>query len=110
MTLSPERELFNDAHKCSEIIQLLSNAQLLKIVINVGPEHQQLVKKIIFNISSGFYNAESKEYMKVHVIVFFMLSPAIINDFLGRGRVINVGFLLSLKTIFREITDNVHEE
>lgn len=39
-----------------------------------------------------------------------MLSPAIINDFLGRGRVINVGFLLSLKTIFREITGNVHEE
>lgn len=78
--------LYVDAHKYSEIMKLLS--------------HAKLVKEFIVNLPSGFNNVGSKEYIKVYVRGYcFVFSSKIINECLGRGRLITIVRLHYLNTI-----------
>lgn len=88
--------LYVDAHKCSEIMKLLS--------------HAKLVKEFIVNLSSGFNNVGGREYIKVYVRGHcFVFSSKIINECLGRGRPITIVRFPYLNTIAWEITCNIHE-
>ncbi|KAI5412899.1 hypothetical protein KIW84_057501 [Lathyrus oleraceus] len=98
--LELERELSDDAQKWSEIKELIRNDQLLKTVIDTWHCYPKLVKEFIVNLTSGFNNAESREYRKVRDrVCCFSLLPTIINEYLGHGILINVDRLPSLKTI-----------
>lgn len=52
---------------------LIFDAQLLKIMVGVGFYFPKLVKEFIVNLSSGFNNAKSIKYRKVHVRGHFFL-------------------------------------
>lgn len=66
--LTPERKPSFDAQKCNEIMELLSDVQLLKIMMKVGPFYPKLVKEFVVNLHIRFNNVESRNYRKVHVI------------------------------------------
>lgn len=58
-----------------------------------------------------FDDVGSAEFRKVHVLGnYFGLSPTIINNYLGSGRLINGDCILSMKTIAQEITENIHDD
>lgn len=63
----PERELSKEALKCEEIVEVLEDAQIIKIVSNIRPFYPELVKEFIINIPKKFNNAGSKDFEKVHV-------------------------------------------
>lgn len=53
----------------------------------------------------GFNDASSANLIKVHVCGhYYGFSRTIINEYLGRGRLINTDWLPSMKTIVHEIT------
>lgn len=103
----PERELFEEAQNIGEIIELLSDAQLLKIVIGIGSYYPKLVNEFIVNLPSGFNMSDSPNFKKVFVRSHcFNISPAVINDYLGRGRIVNADCPPSMKTIVHELSED----
>lgn len=91
-------------------MELINDAQALKIVMNIGRFYMKC-DEFIVNLPKWFNDYGSNEYMKVHVQDHcFWFSSAIINDYLGRGRLITVDRVSSLKTIVKEITGNVHDD
>lgn len=78
-------------------MELLSDVQLLKIMMKVGPFYPKLVKEFVINLHIRFNNAESRNYRKVHVIrTYFVFSHAIINEHCGHGRLITHNWCLCL--------------
>lgn len=63
----PAREISKEALKCEEIVELLEDAQIIKIVSNIGPFYPKLVKEFIINIPKEFNNVGSKDFKKDHV-------------------------------------------
>lgn len=75
-----------DAFECKEVLSLIQEAGLMKIVTCFGKCYEMLVKELIVNISKESDNKRSKEFRKVYVrgrCVDF--SPVIINRFLSRN-------------------------
>lgn len=85
--IAGERELGKEALNCKEIMELLKPIGLMKIVTDVGPGYQKLVKEFIVNLTVE-YNIEGiNTYIKVYDIgKFVKFSPSIINDYLGRSK------------------------
>lgn len=65
--LTREREFSIDAQKCSEIMDFLSDTQLLKTMMNIRPYYLKFVKEFVVDLTSDFNYVESYEYMKVHI-------------------------------------------
>lgn len=57
-----ERELDTKALDCKEIVDLIKVAGLMKIVIDLGPWYEKLVKEFIMNMSPDFNVVGSQEY------------------------------------------------
>lgn len=72
--------------------------------------YPKLVKEFIVNLSKGFNNGDISEFSKVYLHgPYFEFSLAIINEYLGRGRLITYDHISSMKTISQESTENVHD-
>lgn len=98
--ISPKRELSKDVFKCYEIMELLEDAQVKKIMSNIGHFYPNLVKEFIVNLPIGFNDAGSSNFRKVYVRGhYFGFSPCIINDYLGRGKIITIDCIPYLKII-----------
>ncbi|KAK2434723.1 hypothetical protein QL285_019846 [Trifolium repens] len=80
-----ERELYDEALECKEVMDLIHQAGLMKTVSGLGKCYEKLVKEFIVNIGEDCDNRLSKEFHQVYVrgkCVDF--SPAVINRLLGR--------------------------
>lgn len=89
-------------------MELLSDAHVLKIVVNVCLFYSRLVN--IVNLPKGFNDVGSNEYRNVHVHGHcFGFSLATINEYLGRGKIIIADRIPPLKIIAQEITRNIHD-
>ncbi|XP_058733517.1 uncharacterized protein LOC131605142 [Vicia villosa] len=83
--LAVERELAPNALENKEVLELIQEAGLLKIVCNLPKCYEKLVKEFVVNLSEDCGNSRSADYRKVFVrgkCVSF--SPSVINKFLGR--------------------------
>lgn len=88
-----EYELVKNAQECAEIMQLLSDAQLIKIVIGISPYYPKLVKEFVMDLPTSINKPDSHDFSKVQVRgSCFDFSLAIINDYLGRGWLINADY------------------
>lgn len=106
-----EKELSEEAMKCEEIIKLLQDAQVMEIVTGLSSFYPQLVKEFIVNISKDFKKVDSNYYRKVHVCGCCIgFSLAVINDYLGRGKLIIIDKVPNMKTIAQEITKGTYED
>lgn len=47
--ITRERDLFDEAKKCKDILEILNDAQILKTLMNVGLFYPKLVKELIIN-------------------------------------------------------------
>lgn len=107
--IAGEREISEEAMKCEEIIELLQDSQVMKNVF--GLSHCRLVKKFIVNISKDFNKYGSKDYRRVDVHDCCIgLSLAVINDHLGRGKLIIVDKVPNMNIIAQEITGSTYED
>lgn len=86
-------------------MELLTDAQLLKTVTDLGPYYPKLVKEFLVNLSATIDQPDSSEFNKVYVRGHaFVFSPTVINDYLGHGRIITTDRLPSMNTVAKEIT------
>lgn len=89
MKISIERELSKEALKCHKVIELLEDAQITKIIPKIGTFYPKLVKYFIVNMPKEFNDVRSRYFIKVNMRGHcFGFSLAIINDYLGRGKII----------------------
>ncbi|TYK30679.1 uncharacterized protein E5676_scaffold1704G00220 [Cucumis melo var. makuwa] len=66
------------------IMDLILKAGLEKTISNVSPFYPQLIREFIVNLPDEFNNPSSVDYQIVHIRGFkFVISPAVINGFLG---------------------------
>ncbi|XP_058741252.1 uncharacterized protein LOC131613615 [Vicia villosa] len=80
-----ERELAPNALENKEVLELIQEAGLVKIVCNLSKCYEKLVKEFVVILSKDCGNSRSVDYRKVFVrgkCVSF--SPFVINKFLGR--------------------------
>ncbi|KAK2417317.1 hypothetical protein QL285_039630 [Trifolium repens] len=105
--LAIERELAEDTMECTEVMELIKQAGLLKTVCGLGKCYEQLVKEFTVNIGEDCANKLSKEHHQVFVrgkcITF---SPAVINSYLGRKEDGYPGFEPTNNQICKTITAN----
>ncbi|XP_050875730.1 uncharacterized protein LOC127079391 [Lathyrus oleraceus] len=83
--LALERELAQDVLDCKDIMDLIQEVGLMKIVTQFSKCYEMLVKEFIVNLSEECADGKSKEFRKVYVrgkCVNF--SPLVINKYLGR--------------------------
>ncbi|XP_058760249.1 uncharacterized protein LOC131633568 [Vicia villosa] len=83
--LAVERELAPNALENKEVLELIQEAGLLKIVCNLPKCYEKLVKEFVVNLSEDCGNSKSVYYRKVFVrgkCVSF--SPYVINQFFRR--------------------------
>ncbi|XP_058745923.1 uncharacterized protein LOC131618778 [Vicia villosa] len=81
-----ERELAKNVLENKEIMDLIHEAGLLKIVVHFPTCYEMLVKEFIVNLSENCADIKSKDFRKVYVrgkCVTF--SSTVINNFLGRS-------------------------
>lgn len=77
----------------------------MKTMSNIRPFYPKLVKEFIVNLPKDINDAGSIDFKKVHVIGYsFGFSGAIINEYLGRGKLIIEDMIPQLKIIAHEIT------
>lgn len=90
--------------KYNEIMRVLSDVQVLKIVMSIDPFYLKFVKKFSTNLPKWFNDARNSVYRKVHVQGnCFGFTYAIINDDIGKGKLIIVDRFIPLKTTAQEI-------
>ncbi|KAA0064034.1 uncharacterized protein E6C27_scaffold99G00320 [Cucumis melo var. makuwa] len=66
------------------IMDLIHKDGLEKTISNVDPFYPQLIREFIVNLPDEFNDPSSADYQTVHIRGFkFMISPVVINDFLG---------------------------
>ncbi|XP_050915833.1 uncharacterized protein LOC127130921 [Lathyrus oleraceus] len=83
--LALERELAQNVLDCKDIMDLIQEAGLMKIVTQFSKCYERLVKEFMVNLSEEYVDGKSKEFRKVYVrgkCVNF--SPSVINKYLGR--------------------------
>ncbi|XP_057447863.1 uncharacterized protein LOC130739555 [Lotus japonicus] len=84
--IARERELSEKALGIQEILNLPSEAGLMKTVRDLGRCYEKLVREFIVNIPSDCEDESSEEFNKVFVRGKCVnLSPAVINEYLGRN-------------------------
>ncbi|XP_058753060.1 uncharacterized protein LOC131626240 [Vicia villosa] len=84
--LALERDLTQNVLENKEIMDLIHEAGLLKIVVHFPTCYEMLVKEFIVNLSEDYSDRKSKDFRKVYVrgkCVTF--SSTVINNFLGRS-------------------------
>ncbi|XP_050915420.1 uncharacterized protein LOC127130457 [Lathyrus oleraceus] len=78
-------ELAQNVLDCKDIMDLIQEVGLMKIVTQFSKCYEMLVKEFIVNLSEEYADGKSKEFRKVYVrgkCVNF--SPSVINKYLGR--------------------------
>ncbi|XP_058750178.1 uncharacterized protein LOC131623191 [Vicia villosa] len=103
--LALERELTQSALEYEEIMHLIHEAGLMKIVTQLSKCYKVLVKEFIVNLHEDYGNKETKEYFKVCVrgkCVNF--SPTVINKFLERSNEAQPELEVSDNQMCKEIT------
>ncbi|XP_050889393.1 uncharacterized protein LOC127094628 [Lathyrus oleraceus] len=94
-----------DYFEFKEVISMIQEASLMKIVTGFGKCYKILVKEFIVNISKGYDNKRSKEFRKVYVRGRRVdSSPEIINRFFGRNEEKQAKIEVSDNVIRGEIT------
>ncbi|XP_058760899.1 uncharacterized protein LOC131634269 [Vicia villosa] len=84
--LALERELAQNALEYEEIMNLIHEAGLMKIVTQLSKCYGVLVKEFIVNLHEDCGNKETEEYLKVFVRgKCINFSPTVINKFLERS-------------------------
>lgn len=106
----PKNELSKAAQEYVEIMELLNDAQSMKTVIGSGPYYPKLVKKFMVNLLSGLVILIVPNSGKFVRGLCFDFSPGVINDYLGRGRIIDVDHLLYMKTIVHKLSGDDKKE
>lgn len=100
-----EREIYVDVKKCNEITKFLSDARILKTMMNIDSFYLKLVKEFMLTFLKSLMMLGMMSTKKVCVRdQCFAFSPVILNDYLGRGRLITIVCVPYLKTIAKEIT------
>ena len=100
----PERELSESSQAYGEIKEFLSDAQLMKKVIDVGPYYPKLVKEFIVNFSDDLNKPNNPDFKQIHVRGhYFSFSMTIINDYSGRDRIVTAYRLPPMSTILDEL-------
>lgn len=70
-------------------MELLGDVELMRTVVGIGSYYPTLVKEFIVNMPSGLNKADSPDFRKIFVRGHdFSISPEVINEYLGRGRII----------------------
>ncbi|KAA0068054.1 gag-pol polyprotein [Cucumis melo var. makuwa] len=89
----------SDKHQsCMSIMDLIQRAGLEKTILKVGPFYPQLIREFIVNLPDEFNNPSSPDYHTVHIRGFkFVISPAVINGFLGN--VVDINYSPSYPSI-----------
>ncbi|XP_058725995.1 uncharacterized protein LOC131597307 [Vicia villosa] len=103
--LALERELAQNALEYEEIMNLIHEAGLIKIVTQLSKCYEVLVKDLIVNLHEDCSNKETEEYLKVFVrgkCVNF--SPTVINKFLERSNEAQPELEVSDNQMCKEIT------
>lgn len=102
--IAPEREMSKDVLEWQDIMNLLKDGGLIKIVSYIGPYYEKLINELIVNLSNE-YNIEGiKEVRKVHVRGCVKFSPKIINVYLGRRKSVESTEVSFVDKIPTEIT------
>ncbi|KAK2449898.1 hypothetical protein QL285_009051 [Trifolium repens] len=105
--LAIERELAEDTMECTEVMELINQAGLLKTVCGLGKCYEKLVKEFTVNIGEDCASRLSKEYHQVFVRgKCINFSPAVINSYLGRKEDGYPGFEPTNNQICKTITAN----
>lgn len=102
---SCERELRKNFLEWKEVINLLKDSRLMKIVSDIRPYYEILVKDFIMNLSPNYSIKGSQEYMNVFVrgkCVKFLTS--FIGDYLGRNKSVESDRVISMDKKENEIT------
>ena len=102
--LALERELSEEALKIEEVMKLIGEAGLEKLVCKLGECYEKLVREFLVNIPKDCDNPLKREYQKVYVrgeCVNF--SPNIINNFLG----IDEGGVVEVEAIDNQICQEI---
>ncbi|XP_050918631.1 uncharacterized protein LOC127136069 [Lathyrus oleraceus] len=83
--LALERELAQNVLDCKDIMDLIQEAGLMKVVTQFSKCYEMLVKEFIVNLSEECVDGKSKEFRKVYVRGKYVnFSPSVINKYLGR--------------------------
>ncbi|KAI5415039.1 hypothetical protein KIW84_040483 [Lathyrus oleraceus] len=78
---------------------------------SIGLFYHKLVKELIVNLPKRFNHACNSAFRKVRVHGhYFEFSPSIINEYLGRGRLLTDDHISLMKKIDQEIIGNVHDD
>ncbi|XP_058744396.1 uncharacterized protein LOC131617024 [Vicia villosa] len=84
--LALERELAQNDLEYKEIMELIHDAGLMKIVAHFATCYEVLVKEFIVNLSEECTDRKSKEFKKVYVRgMCVTFSSTMINNYLGRS-------------------------
>ncbi|XP_050888960.1 uncharacterized protein LOC127094140 [Lathyrus oleraceus] len=105
--LALERELAQNVLEYKEIMDLIQEVGLMKIVTQFSKCYEMLVKEFMVNVSEECADGKSKEFRKVYVrgkCVHF--SPSVINMYLGRPDVAQPELEVTDNKICQVITAN----
>ncbi|XP_050889406.1 uncharacterized protein LOC127094641 [Lathyrus oleraceus] len=105
--LALERELAQNVLDCKDIMDLIQEAGLIKIVTQFSKCYEMFVKEFIVNLSKECVDGKSKEFRKVNVrgkCVNF--PPSVINKYLGRPDVAQPELEVTDNKICQVITAN----
>lgn len=81
-------------------MELLNDAHVRKTVVDVDPFYPINVSEFTINLPKDFNDAKSYEYRKFHVCGnCFGFSSIIINEYMGRGKLITPDCVSSMKII-----------
>lgn len=81
-----EESMIIDQHRsCSPVIDLITKAEMLSSVMNLGVFYSKMVKKFIVNLPTNFNESGTPDFQKVHVRgKCFDVSPTFIELLLER--------------------------
>ncbi|XP_050915464.1 uncharacterized protein LOC127130514 [Lathyrus oleraceus] len=81
-----EEELGKDVVKVKEVMDLIKNVGLMKIVVGLSQCYEGLVKEFIVKIPEDIADKNNKEFCKGFVrVMCITFSPTVINNFLGKS-------------------------
>jgi hypothetical protein len=106
--LAAERNLSTHMLECQELVSLINDAGLMKIVTGLGNCYEMLTKEFLVNIGDDCDDPMSPEFRKVFVrgkCVEF--SPDVINQYLGRSTAGVVDLGVTQNEICKTLTGNL---
>lgn len=98
-------EFSKEAFDSKEIIKLLKVDGLIKIVTDIDPCYEKLVKEFIMNIPPGCIVDGSQKYKKVYVRgKCVMFTPSIVNNYLCKNKPLESDKAPPIENIAKEIS------